>query len=56
MDNHVIFISNRASHLNVLLAPLVYNTHLPLRFRRLKHKQKQHINHLIIYKAAFTCV
>jgi hypothetical protein len=42
VDNPVIFVSSRANSLNVLLALLVENTHLPLRFRQLKYKQKQH--------------
>jgi Fe2+ or Zn2+ uptake regulation protein len=50
MDNPVMFVSSRASNLNVLLAKkIVKNTHLPLRFRRLRHKQKQHTNHLIVF-------
>jgi len=40
----------------LMMDDIFTDTHLPLRFRRLKYKQKQNTNHLIVYKAAFTCV
>jgi hypothetical protein len=56
MDNPAMFVSSRASNLNVLLPKNGLKDAFTAQFRQLKNKQKQHTNHLIVYKTAFTCV